>query len=80
MYQQNRKEPETKKQNKHIHRTNNLAGNTEADKTNRQQHQENKILQLEQEEQQRRNTTQFNSKEKLLQDQVLTKQKKNRSL
>ena len=36
----------------------------EADKNNRQQFQENKMLQLEQEQHQRKNTTQVNSKEK----------------
>ena len=53
-----------KKQNKHIQRTNNLAGNTEADKSSRQQHQENEMFQFEQERQQRRNSRQLNSKEK----------------
>ena len=37
-----------KKQNNHDHRTDNLTGNKEADKYNRQQYQENKILQFEQ--------------------------------
>ena len=78
LYQQYSKEPDTKKQNNHNHRTNNLAGNTEAIESNRQQHQANKILQLEQEQQQRRDPTQLNSKEKPLQDQVTTRQKKNR--
>ena len=36
----------------------------EADKNNKQQFQENKMLQLEQEQHQRKNTTQVNSKEK----------------
>ena len=77
MYQQYSKEPDTKKQNNHNHRTNNLAENAEAIESNRQQHQANKILQFEQEQQQRRYTTQLNSKEKPLQDQVTTRQKKN---
>ena len=46
------------------------------DQNNRQQYQENKILPLEQEQQQRRNSAQVNSKEKPLQDQIMTKQKK----
>ena len=45
-----------KKQNNHNHRTNNLTGNKEADKNNRQQYQENKILQFKQEQQRQRNT------------------------
>ena len=73
--QQNSKEPETKKQTNHNHRTKNLTGNKEADKNNRQQYQENKILQLELGQQQRRNTTQVDSKEEPLQDKVMTKQK-----
>ena len=73
--QQNSKERETKKQNYHNHGTNNLTGDKEADK-NRQLYQEGKILQLEQEQQQRTNTKQVNSKEKPLQDQLMTKQKK----
>ena len=42
--QLNSKEHETKKQSNHNHQTNNLTGNKEADKNNRQQYQENKIL------------------------------------
>ena len=53
--QQNSKKPE-KINNKTIIiiRQSNLPGNKEADKNNRQQYQENKILQLEQEQQQRK--------------------------
>ena len=41
-----------KKQNNNNHQTNNLTGSKETDKNNRQQYQENKILQFEQELQQ----------------------------
>ena len=73
--QQNSKEPETKKQNSHNHQTYNLIENKEADQNNRQQYQKRKILQFEQELQQK-NTKLVNSKEKPLQDQIMTKQKK----
>ena len=54
--QQLSKEPDRKKQNNHNHRTNNLTGNKETDKNNRQQYRENKVLQFKQEQQQQRNT------------------------
>ena len=76
MCQQNSKEHETKKQNNHNHQTNNLTGSKETDKNNRQQYPENKILQFEQELQQQNNTKLENSKERPLQDQIMTKQKK----
>ena len=69
--QQNRKASETKDWNNHNHRKNNLSGNKETEKSNRQQYQENKILQFKQGQQQ-----QVNSKEKPLQNQIMTKQKK----
>ena len=47
--QRNSKEAEKQKQNNHNHQTNNLTGNEQADKNNRQQYQGNKILQFEQE-------------------------------
>ena len=47
--QRNSKEAEKQKQNNHNHQTNNLTGNKQADKNNRQQYQGNKILQFEQE-------------------------------
>ena len=75
MCQQNSKEHETKKQN-HNHQKNNLLGNEETDKNNRKQYPENKVLQFEQELQQQRNTKLENSKERPLQDQIMTKQKK----
>ena len=74
--QQNSKEHETKKQNNHNHQTNNLTGSRETHKNSRQQYPENKILQFEQELQQQRNTKLENSKERPLQDQIMTKQKK----
>ena len=74
--QQNSKEHETKKQNNHNHQTNNLTGSKETDKNNRQQYPENKILQFEQELQQQRNTKLENLKERPLQDQIMTTQKK----
>ena len=61
-----------KKKNNNNHQTNNLTGSKETDKNNRQQYQENKILQFEQELQQQRNTKLENSKERLLQDQIIT--------
>ena len=44
--QQNSKEYEAKKTKNHNHQTNNLTGNKETDKNNRQQYRENKILNL----------------------------------
>ena len=75
--QQNSKEHETKKQN-HNHQTNNLPGSEETDKNNRKQYPENKnkILQFEQELQQQRNAKLENSKERPLQDQIMTKREK----
>ena len=75
MHQQNTKERETKKQN-HNHQTNNLTGSKETDKNNRKRYPENKILHFEQELKQQRNTKVENSKERPLQDQIMTKQKK----
>ena len=63
-----------RKKNKHNYRTNNLTGNKEAEKNNRQQYPENKILRLEQEQQEQRNTILVNSKEKSSQHQIMTKQ------
>ena len=77
VYQQNSKEHKTKKQN-HNHQTNNLLGSKETDKNNRKQYPENKILQFEQELQQQRNNKLKNSKERPLQDQIITNQRKRR--
>ena len=56
--------------------TNNFTGSKETDKNNRRQYLENKILQFAQELQQQRNTKPENSKERPLQHQIMTKQKK----
>ena len=56
--------------------TNNFSGSKETDKNNRQQYLENKILQSEQELRQQRNTKLENSKERPLQHEIMTKQKK----
>ena len=78
VHQQNTKERETKKQN-HNHQTNNLTGSKETDKNNRKRYPENKILQFKQELEQKRNTKVENSKERPLQDQIMTKQKKKKA-
>ena len=77
--EQNSKEHETNKQN-HNYQANNLLGSEETDRNNRKQYPENKTLQFEQELQQQRNTKLENSKERPLQDQIMTKQKKNKPI
>ena len=77
--QQNSKDHETKKQN-YNHQTNNLPVSEETDKNNRKQYPANKILQFEQELRQERNTKQENSKERPLQDEIMTKQKKKKAI
>ena len=64
------------KKKNHNHQTNDLPRSEETDKNNRKQYPENKILQFEQELLQQRNTKLENSKERPLQDQIMTKQKK----